>query len=85
MRYALSMGQKTSIYLTDEMVTKSAATGLTPGEIYRRGLEAIEGGAEREDLETMLNRVVRKAVHEEFAGALPEDASPVVAKRPGSK
>jgi hypothetical protein len=56
------MGQKTSIYLTDDMAARSAATGLSPGEIYRRGLEAIEGGAERESLETMLRRVVREEV-----------------------
>lgn len=55
------MGQKTSIYLSGDIAARSAATGLPPGEIYRRGLEAIE----REDLENLVRRVFR----EEFAAA----------------
>lgn len=57
-RYASGMGQKTSVYLTDDVAARSAATGLPPGEIYRRGLEAIEATAERESQEAMLRRII---------------------------
>jgi hypothetical protein len=56
------MASKTSIYLTDDMVVRSAATGLTPGEIYRRGLEAIEQNTQREDLEAAVYRAARDEV-----------------------
>lgn len=63
------MGQKTSIYLTDDLAARSAATGLPPGEIYRRGLEAVEHSTERETLENTMRRVVRE---ETDPGAAPK-------------
>lgn len=69
-RYPLGMGQKTSVYLTDEVAARVKASGLTPGELIRRGLDP----AEHESLEAMLRRVVREearqAVREELAAAL---------------
>lgn len=59
-RYHVSMGQKTSIYLTDDMVKRTAATGLPPGEVYRRGLEAAEQAARRESLEAAVQQAIRE-------------------------
>ena len=51
------MGQKTSVYLTDETAERVKASGLTLGELIRRGL----------DLADFLDAAVRQAVREEFA------------------
>lgn len=65
------MGQKTSIYLTDEIAARVKASGLAPGEVIRRGLDATE----HESLEVTLRRAVREevrqAVREELAAILP--------------
>jgi hypothetical protein len=63
-RYACGMGQKTSVYLSDDVAAKAKASGVTLGELVRRGLEA----GEPESLEAMLRRVVR----EELAAVLAQ-------------
>src|SRR5690348_3929804 len=77
MRYPLVMGQKTSVYLADDVAAKAKASGIPLGELVRRGLEA----GEPESLEAVAGRLeaamrqaveavqeeVRRAVREELA------------------
>lgn len=58
------MGQKTSVYLTDETAARVKASGIAPAELLRRGLDA----AERESLEAMLRRVIREERAAELGG-----------------
>lgn len=59
------MGQKTSVYLADDVAAKAKASGVPLGELVRRGLDA----GEPESLEAMLRRVIR----EELATARQEE------------
>ncbi|MGH3222258.1 MAG: hypothetical protein ACRDPY_26790 [Streptosporangiaceae bacterium] len=54
------MGQKTSVYLADDVAAAAKASGVPLGELVRRGL-----AAEPESLEAMMRRVIR----EELAAA----------------
>jgi hypothetical protein len=54
------MGRKTSVYLSDELDERVKASGVTPAELIRRGLDA----GEPEPLEAMLARVVRSVLDE---------------------
>jgi hypothetical protein len=50
------MGQKTSVYLPDDVAARAKASGVPLGELVRRGLDA----GEPESLEATLRRVLRE-------------------------
>lgn len=50
------LGGKTSVYLNEELATRVAASGLSLGELVRRGLDA----SEPESVEATLRRVIRE-------------------------
>lgn len=66
------MGQKTSVYLPDDVAAKAKASGLPLGELVRRGLEAGEPQSLQARLDAMERRLettMRQAVREELAAA----------------
>src|SRR5690348_11660142 len=52
------MGKKTSVYLTDEVEARVEASGKTPAELIRRGLDA----GDAEGLEAIVERAVRNGI-----------------------
>lgn len=65
-RYPLGMGQKTSVYLADDVAAAAKASGVPLGELVRRGLEP-------ESLEAILCRVIRQEL------PLPSDVRELLA------
>jgi hypothetical protein len=59
------VGKKTSVYLSDELAERVRASGASPAELIRRGLDA----AGPEPLEVMLRRVLTAVLEERDAPA----------------
>jgi hypothetical protein len=57
------VGKKTSVYLSDELAERVRASGVSPAELIRRGLDA----SEPEPLEVMLRRVLTAVLDERDA------------------
>lgn len=57
-------GQKTSIYLTEEVAQRVRASGLPLPELVRRGLDA----GQPPELEVIIRRVVREELAEDRRG-----------------
>jgi hypothetical protein len=64
------MGQKTSIYLADDMAARVKASGLTPAELIRRGLDAAEHDTSQTEMRDMIREEVRQALRDELGAIL---------------
>ena len=65
------MGQKTSVYLPDDLTAKWKASGTPLTELIRRGLDATEHG--EPDLDAA---ALRRILREELAGLSLDAGSP---------
>jgi hypothetical protein len=66
------VGRKTSVYLSDELAERVRASGVSPAELIRRGLDA----GEPEPLEVMLRRVLASVLGDRDAPPEPECPHP---------